>query len=93
MMMASILLAAGVFTGIMQGSGMLGAMASAAVAIVPRGPRRHVPFALGLVSMPFSLLFDPTRSTSACCPWSREPPRLLGRGARAASPRARCSAR
>ena len=34
-MMASILLAAGVFTGIMQGSGMLKAMAQAAVTFVP----------------------------------------------------------
>jgi CitMHS family citrate-Mg2+:H+ or citrate-Ca2+:H+ symporter len=58
-LMASILLAAGVFTGILQGSGMLTAMASAAVAHVPAGLARHVPVALGLVSMPLSLAFDP----------------------------------
>jgi CitMHS family citrate-Mg2+:H+ or citrate-Ca2+:H+ symporter len=59
LMMASILLAAGVFTGIMQGSGMLTAMASAAVEVVPAGMARHIPVALGLLGMPLSLLFDP----------------------------------
>jgi CitMHS family citrate-Mg2+:H+ or citrate-Ca2+:H+ symporter len=59
LMMASILLAAGVFTGILQGSGMLTAMASAAVAHVPAGLAQHVPIALGLVAMPLSLAFDP----------------------------------
>lgn len=58
-LMASILLAAGVFTGIMQGTGMLKAMAQAAVTFVPPDMGRHIPFALGLVSMPLSMLFDP----------------------------------
>ena len=35
LLMASILLAAGVFTGIMQGTGMLKAMAQTAVGFVP----------------------------------------------------------
>ena len=59
LMMAGILLAAGVFTGILQGSGMLTAMAGAAVGHLPAGLARHVPVALGLVAMPFSLAFDP----------------------------------
>jgi CitMHS family citrate-Mg2+:H+ or citrate-Ca2+:H+ symporter len=59
LMMAGILLAAGVFTGVMQGTGMLKAMAQAAVAFVPQGMASHIPFALGIVSMPLSLLFDP----------------------------------
>jgi len=59
LMMASILLAAGAFTGIMQGTGMIAAMAQATVSYVPRGAAMHVPFALGVVSMPLSLLFDP----------------------------------
>lgn len=59
LMMASILLAAGVFTGIMQGSGMLKAMAQAAVTFVPADMAQHLPFALGILSMPLSLLFDP----------------------------------
>ena len=58
-MMASILLAAGVFTGILKGTGMLAAMARAAVDHVPARLARHLPVALGLVSMPLSLLFDP----------------------------------
>jgi CitMHS family citrate-Mg2+:H+ or citrate-Ca2+:H+ symporter len=59
LMMAGILLAAGVFTGILQGSGMLTAMAGAAVGHLPAGLARHVPVALGLVGMPLSLAFDP----------------------------------
>jgi len=59
LMMAGILLAAGVFTGVMQGTGMLKAMAQTAVSFVPSGMASHIPFALGLVSMPLSLLFDP----------------------------------
>jgi CitMHS family citrate-Mg2+:H+ or citrate-Ca2+:H+ symporter len=57
--MASILLAAGVFTGIMQGSGMLKAMAQDAVGFVPPGAAKFMPIALGIVAMPLSLLFDP----------------------------------
>jgi citrate-Mg2+:H+ or citrate-Ca2+:H+ symporter, CitMHS family len=59
LLMASILLAAGVFTGIMQGSGMLKAMAQGAVGFVPASAARYMPIALGIVSMPLSLLFDP----------------------------------
>jgi len=59
LLMASILFAAGAFTGIMTGTGMLKAMAQAAVAHVPAGAGQHIPFVLGLLSMPLSLLFDP----------------------------------
>jgi CitMHS family citrate-Mg2+:H+ or citrate-Ca2+:H+ symporter len=59
LMMAGIMLAAGVFTGVMQGSGMLKAMAEAAVAFVPPGMASHIPVVLGLLSMPLSMLFDP----------------------------------
>jgi CitMHS family citrate-Mg2+:H+ or citrate-Ca2+:H+ symporter len=59
LMMASILLAAGAFTGIMTGSGMLGAMADAAVRLLPAKHAGHLPLLLGLASMPLSLLFDP----------------------------------
>jgi CitMHS family citrate-Mg2+:H+ or citrate-Ca2+:H+ symporter len=59
LMMASILLAAGVFTGIMTGTKMLTAMASAAVTFVPPQMAQHMPFGLGLISMPLSMLFDP----------------------------------
>ncbi len=59
LMMGAILLAAGSFTGIMKGSGMLEAMAASTVHAVPSSMASHIPFALGLVSMPLSLLFDP----------------------------------
>jgi len=59
LLMAGVLLAAGAFTGIMAGTGMLKAMASATVAAVPPEAGRHIPFGLSLVAMPLSLAFDP----------------------------------
>ncbi len=59
LMMAGILFAAGAFTGIMKDSGMLDAMAKSAIRFAPPGAGRHLPFVLGLVSMPLSVLFDP----------------------------------
>jgi CitMHS family citrate-Mg2+:H+ or citrate-Ca2+:H+ symporter len=59
LLMAGVLLAAGAFTGIMTGTGMLKAMAEAAVAVVPPGAGSHIPFGLSLIAMPLSLVFDP----------------------------------
>jgi len=59
LLMAGVLLAAGAFTGIMKESGMLAAMAKAAVTHLPAHHGSHIPFVLGLISMPLSLLFDP----------------------------------
>ena len=59
LLMASILLAAGVFTGIMKDTGMLTAMAKFVAANIPVSMAEHIPFALGLIAMPLSLLFDP----------------------------------
>jgi CitMHS family citrate-Mg2+:H+ or citrate-Ca2+:H+ symporter len=59
LLMAGVLFAAGTFTGIMTGTGMLKAMAQAAVAAVPPGTGQHIPFGLPLVAMPLSLAFDP----------------------------------
>ena len=58
-LMASILFGAGAFTGIMRGTGMLNAMAGAVVHHLPRHGLKLMPLALGTVSMPLSLLFDP----------------------------------
>ena len=57
--MCAILCSAGVFTGILKGSGMLAAMAKASIAHIPPGFAPHIPVVLGLVAMPLSLLFDP----------------------------------
>jgi citrate-Mg2+:H+ or citrate-Ca2+:H+ symporter, CitMHS family len=59
LMMAGVLFSAGAFTGIMRESGMLAAMANAAIAFAPHGLGAHLPVVLGLISMPLSLLFDP----------------------------------
>ncbi|HEY2013352.1 MAG TPA: citrate:proton symporter [Bryobacteraceae bacterium] len=59
LMMAGVLFSAGAFTGILRGSGMLGAMAKGTVALAPHGWGAHLPVVLGVLSMPLSLLFDP----------------------------------
>ena len=59
LMMATILFAAGAFTGIMRESGMLNAMAQAAASFVSEDFATHMPVMVGVLSMPLSLLFDP----------------------------------
>ena len=59
LMMGGILLAAGAFTGVLTGSGALKALAHAVVDQTPRQLGSHIPFALSLVAMPLSMVFDP----------------------------------
>lgn len=59
MLMASVLFAAGSFTGILKGSGMIDAMAASAVSYIPDAVGSHLPVIVGVLSMPASLLFDP----------------------------------
>ncbi|WP_265455783.1 CitMHS family transporter [Enterococcus sp. HY326] len=57
--MASVLFAAGSFTGIMTNSGMITAMADGLVSIVPASMAGSLPLVVGILAMPMSLLFDP----------------------------------
>jgi len=59
LLMASLLIAAGVFTGILKESGMLNELARGIVSITPADYGSHIPAVLGVFSMPLSLFFDP----------------------------------
>lgn len=59
MLMASILFAAGCFTGILKGSGMMDAMAGSVQNFLPDQLGRQLPLLTGLLSVPASFLFDP----------------------------------
>ena len=58
-LMASVLFAAGAFTGIMKGSGMITAMSESLVAIIPESAAKFFAIITGIIAMPASLLFDP----------------------------------
>ncbi|SHO65236.1 CitMHS family transporter [Algoriphagus zhangzhouensis] len=59
LLMASILFAAGCFTGILKGSGMMDAMASGIQTVLPEFLGRQLPLLTGILAMPSSLVFDP----------------------------------
>ncbi len=59
LMMCSVLFAAGCFTGIMKGTGMISAMAQALVAVIPESLGQMFPIIVGVIGVPASLLFDP----------------------------------
>lgn len=58
-LMTGILFAAGVFIGVMNGSGMIKAMAAVLADHMPSAGAAHIPVIVAILSMPMSLLFDP----------------------------------
>lgn len=59
MLMATTLLAAGVLLGILEGSGMIEAMATTAAGAIPAGAAPALPLIVGVLAVPLSLLFGP----------------------------------
>ncbi len=59
MLMVTTVFAAGVFTGILTRSGMLGAISASLVHVLPEAALRHLPIGMAVTSMPLSLAFDP----------------------------------
>lgn len=59
MLMASTLLAAGVLLGVLEGSGMIEAMASSAATVIPSAMAPMLPLIVGVLGVPMSLLFGP----------------------------------
>lgn len=59
MLMATTLLAAGVFLGILEGSGMIEAMAKSAAGLIPSGAAPALPIIAGVLGVPLSLVFGP----------------------------------
>ncbi|MFC7958831.1 CitMHS family transporter [Rhodococcoides kroppenstedtii] len=59
MLMVGTLLAAGVLLGVLDGSGMIEAMAVSAANVVPDGMTPALPLIVGVLGVPMSLLFGP----------------------------------
>ncbi len=58
-LMATTLLAAGVLLGVLEGSGMITAMAQAGTQIIPESSAGVLPIVVGILGVPLSLLFGP----------------------------------
>jgi CitMHS family citrate-Mg2+:H+ or citrate-Ca2+:H+ symporter len=59
MLMATTLIAAGVFLGILEGSGMIEAMAETAAGALPDGAAPMLPVLVAVLAVPLSLVFGP----------------------------------
>ena len=58
-LVTTMIFAAGVFTGVLGGTGMIEAMARALVGVVPDGAGGSLPVLVAVTSMPLSLVFTP----------------------------------
>ncbi|MBK1786972.1 CitMHS family transporter [Prauserella cavernicola] len=58
-LVTTMIFAAGVFTGILNGTGMIEAMAQSLVSIIPDGASSAFPLIVAITSMPLSLVFTP----------------------------------
>jgi CitMHS family citrate-Mg2+:H+ or citrate-Ca2+:H+ symporter len=56
---ASMIFAAGIFTGVLTGTKMIGAMSETLVSLIPKSLGSTIPVIVAVTSMPFSLLFTP----------------------------------
>jgi citrate-Mg2+:H+ or citrate-Ca2+:H+ symporter, CitMHS family len=56
---SNMIFAAGIFSGILTGTGMIEAMATTMVSIIPDGLSGHLSLIVALISMPLSLIFTP----------------------------------
>jgi len=59
LLMVGVLLAAGAFTGILNGAGMIKALAETTAGHMPVEVGPHIPVLLAVLAMPLSLVFDP----------------------------------
>lgn len=59
LLVTSMIFAAGVFTGVLEGSGMITQMAESLVALIPQGMSGLLPLFTAVTSMPLSLVFTP----------------------------------
>lgn len=58
-LVSSIIFAAGIFTGILTGTNMIGEMATSAVSIIPDALAPFLPVLVAITSVPLSLVFTP----------------------------------